>query len=43
MDVLADFLPDGHYYFRASVAFSNHAAMTDVRPATRRSRSPDRR
>jgi len=30
MDVLADSLPDGHYYFRASVAFSNRAAMTDI-------------
>jgi hypothetical protein len=30
MDVLADSLPDGHYYFRASVSFSHRAAMTDI-------------
>lgn len=30
MDVLGDSLPDGHYYFRASVGFSNRAAMTDI-------------
>ena len=30
MDVVGDSLPDGHYYFRASVGFSNRAALTDI-------------
>jgi hypothetical protein len=30
MDVLGDSLPDGHYYFTASVGFSNRAAITDI-------------
>lgn len=30
MEVLGDSLPDGHYYFQASVGFSNRAAMTNI-------------
>ena len=30
MDVFGDSLPDGHYYFRASVGFSNRAPITDI-------------
>lgn len=30
IDVLGDSLPDGHYYFKASIGFSNRAAITDL-------------
>jgi hypothetical protein len=30
MDVFGDSLPDGHYYFRANVGFSNRGALTDI-------------
>lgn len=30
MDILGDSLPDGHYYFKASVGLSNHASLADI-------------